>query len=153
MRYHEKLIHFAWWIKIFICQEAHRKRTLKMSLSFIHFTELRGIHGENPITFSDGLLESSCGLLLGLLPCPFLVILLEIAVWKTLSFKIQQQLLLSLCLGKGWLTDLGSTFAPCPRHTPLTSQTKLPWIHSGSELPCPGTSYICKGPTHPGTMP
>lgn len=81
--------------KIYLAKEAHRKRTLKMSPSSIHFTDMRGIHAENPITFSDGLLGSPCGLLLGLVPCPFLVFLLENTVWKTFFWKTQQQLLLS----------------------------------------------------------
>lgn len=67
-----------------------------MSPGFIHFTEMTGIYTENPITFSDSLLGSSCELLLGLLPCCFLVILLDTTVQKTL--KTQQQPLVSAAL-------------------------------------------------------
>lgn len=119
--------------KIYSVKEAHRKRTWDMSPGFIHFTKMTGIHIENPITFSDGLLGSSFELLLGL-PYFFLVILLDATVQKTL--KTQQQPLLSAALslpGERMACGPWQQVWPCPRYIPLTPWTKIAWIHSGME--------------------
>lgn len=135
--------------KIYSVKEAHRKRTSKMSPGFIHFTERTGIHTENPITFSDGLLGSSCGLLLGLLPCSFLVILLDTTVQKTLYRKTQQQPLLSAALtlsvwGKDGLWSLAAGFHLVPDTLLWLPQLRLPESILGWNGPALGPALCVK---------